>query len=176
MSTERDELAGRFWARVKKSEGCWEWAGSISVYGYGQFQPSRGKNYRAHRLAYELSIGPIPDGLVLDHLCRNRSCVNPDHLEPVASGTNILRGVGPTAQNAAQTHCKQGHPFDSTGSRGERRCTACDNAKTSAWSKEKRQAVVCGAPSRTGEACKMKIALGKKCRNHATTNAREVIA
>ena len=170
-----DELATRFWARVEKSDRCWAWTGSVSVYGYGQFQPRRGESHRAHRLAYEMEVGPIPEGLVLDHLCRNRACVNPAHLEPVTSKENVLRGVGPSARNASKSHCDSGHEFDAVGSKGERRCTKCDNERTSRWAIAKRQAVVCGASTRDGGSYKMRVALGKKCRNHSTANPATVL-
>jgi hypothetical protein len=83
----------------------------------------------AHRLFYEQLVGPIPDGLQLDHLCRVRHCVNPDHLEPVTQTANVLRGIGPTAVNAGKTHCVHGHPFtpDNTyiNKQGNRHCRAC---------------------------------------------------
>lgn len=87
---------------------------------------------RAHRLVYELLVGPIPDGLQLDHLCRNRGCVRPDHLEPVTRRTNILRGTGPSAIHARKTQCPHGHPYDRTVTRRgttERRCSTCENAR-----------------------------------------------
>ena len=171
MSTHQlEELAPRFWQRVDQKDGCWLWKGSLTVYGYGQFQPARGKSYRAHRLAWEIARGPVPEGLVLDHLCRNRACCNPDHLEPVTHRENVLRGVGPSAQNAARLTCSKGHSFDSVGSKGERRCIQCNNEKTGRWSRAQREAIVCGAPTRDGGPCKLKIALGKTCRNHATAN------
>lgn len=88
----------------------------------------RGTFY-VHRVAWETLRGPIPDGMQLDHLCRQRACWNPDHLEPVSPRENVLRGVGITAMNAKKTHCPQGHPYDdaNTGitSTGKRRCRAC---------------------------------------------------
>lgn len=103
----------RFWPHVvTKGDGCWEWTGSICPStGYGRLLV-RGRRFMAHRYAYELLVGEIPDGLQIDHLCRVRTCVNPDHLEPVTLGENVLRGAGITAQNARKTHCKRGHPFD----------------------------------------------------------------
>lgn len=103
----------RFWSKVRKTDHCWEWVGTRHGEGYGYigFGGRAGRNYLAHRVAYELLVGPIPDGLGLDHLCRNRPCVRPEHLEPVTDKVNILRGVGPSAQHAKATHCPRGHEY-----------------------------------------------------------------
>jgi hypothetical protein len=103
-------LKDRFWSRVNKTETCWLWTGATVAGGYGCLRAD-GRPLRAHRVAYELTVGPIPDGLVLDHLCRTPACVRPDHLEPVTQRENILRGTSPAAQFAAATHCKRGHEF-----------------------------------------------------------------
>lgn len=83
--------------------------------GYGQLKVKRPDGRegteRAHRVVYELMVGPIPEGMILDHLCRNRWCVRPDHLEPVTHRTNIFRGEGLAPANAAKTHCPQGHEY-----------------------------------------------------------------
>ena len=101
-------LADRFWPRVdKQAEGCWAWTGPRDKRGYGRL---RGR--LAHRIAYELAVGPIPLGLTLDHLCRTHHCVRPTHLEPVTVRVNTLRGEGRAAKEARQTHCVRGHPFD----------------------------------------------------------------
>lgn len=102
----------RFWAKVDKTDGCWLWKGQRFVSsGYGQFSVG-GRARVAHKVAYQWLVGPVPDGLELDHLCRVRHCVNPSHLEAVTHQENTLRGVGPTAANALKTHCPAGHPYD----------------------------------------------------------------
>lgn len=136
----------RFMRRIKKlANGCWEWTGSINpANGYGRIQHGGKRNpirSLAHRFAYELLVGPIPEGLTLDHLCHtvdqscpggiecpHRRCVNPAHLEPVTSLENSMRGKTPGAINAAKTHCKWGHEFtpENTGHYlGHRICRKC---------------------------------------------------
>lgn len=94
--------------------GCWVWRGGKSG-EYGMFPPFQGKgNVHTHVLFFRIQKGRIPEGLHLDHLCRNGLCCNPKHLEAVTCRTNILRGIGPAAQNAVKTHCLEGHEFDYT--------------------------------------------------------------
>jgi hypothetical protein len=98
-----------------RPDKCWEWEGGTDPGGYGESSrlvDGRVVRFKTHRRAYELLVGPIPEGLVIDHLCRNRRCMNPRHLEPVTHQINILRGYGPPADNARLTHCKRGHPLD----------------------------------------------------------------
>ena len=102
-------LGERLWSgAVETEDGCWEWRRTRNRNGYGQIGVG-GKTKVAHRVAYELAIGPIADGLQLDHLCRNRACINPAHLEPVTQSENIMRGSGFPPQLASRTHCLNGH-------------------------------------------------------------------
>lgn len=116
---------------VEPNTGCWLWVGA-TVYGYGCVKQGD-KVLRAHRVSYERHRGPIPAGLVIDHLCRQRCCVNPDHLEAVPQRDNVLRGESHVARWATRTHCDRGHAFDSrntiTRENGTRRCRECRNAR-----------------------------------------------
>lgn len=112
---------------VLHENGCWEWAGSRQHDGYGVIRRDKTADM-AHRLMYERSKGPVPDGMHLDHLCRNPWCVNPDHLEAVPPRVNILRGVGASAVNAKRIKCKHGHENWSTFMRNGymvRDCLTC---------------------------------------------------
>ena len=115
---------------VIQENGCWDWVGALR-HGYGRVH-DRGRSVPAHRVSYERAKGPIPTGLTIDHLCRNRACGNPDHMETVTNVENVMRGVSAPAQNARKTHCKHGHPFTpaNTGffGRGYRRCWTCHRA------------------------------------------------
>ena len=123
---DRDAL---FWAKVDRNGpgGCWIWTAHLKASGYGGVK-RYGRDHYAHRVAYELLRGQIAADKVLDHLCRNRACVNPDHLEEVEFKENVLRGVGYPAQQARKTHCKRGHPFDDDNTYvwgSSRICRAC---------------------------------------------------
>lgn len=101
----------RYWPKVERREDdeCWPWLGYLNRDGYGQFRGNG--EVLSHRFGYAVTVGPIPEGLTLDHLCRNRACQNPAHLEPVTMRENALRGNGFPAVNAAKTRCKRGHEF-----------------------------------------------------------------
>lgn len=121
---------------VDRSSGCWLWTGYVRSDGYAVRSVRRNGRVGAeyvHRLAYQAFIGPIPDGAQLDHLCRTRHCLNPDHLEPVSPRVNTLRGDAPTAKNYAKTHCKWGHEFTAENTHirpaGGRTCRTCEREK-----------------------------------------------
>lgn len=134
----------RFWRSFEKSDGCWEWTASKWTAGYGRFFVG-GRRVAAHRVSYEIHVGPIPEGLQLDHLCRNHGCVNPYHLEPVTPGENQRRGylagrakpgvpkgtvIGGALKHLNKTHCPYGHPYDGDNlyvdpKRGHRHCKTC---------------------------------------------------
>ena len=130
-SLDLPERQTRFWPRVNKTPSCWIWAGAKTAAGYGHFWDGKRTVY-AHRFSYELAVGPIPGGLQIDHLCRNRACVNPAHLEPVTAKVNVRRGTSmAVTQSRAmrRTHCKRGHEFSSENTsyepNGARICKKC---------------------------------------------------
>jgi len=124
-------LAERFWSKVERRNPneCWPWLGAKGKEGYGRVHRGDRRMVLAHRVAYELAVGPVPHGLELDHVkargCTRRDCVNPAHLEPVTRRVNLLRGDTITASNAAKTVCKRGHTFDHVR-QGKRYCSTCE--------------------------------------------------
>lgn len=122
--------------------GCIEWTAGLNGVGYGTFYRGKksaddnGRTY-AHRWSYEYYVGPIPEGMHLDHLCRNTKCVNPEHLEPVTCRENLLRGEGPSAVHAKKTHCPAGHPYSGDNLyvhpvKGQRICRTCGRLRARA--------------------------------------------
>lgn len=112
--------------------GCWLWLGALDPDGYGSLHVEDRKQ-RAHRVSFEIFRGGIPAGRQIDHLCRVRCCVNPDHLEPVTCKENLLRGDTLNARNATKTHCKRGHIFDEANTikvPHGRECRTCRNAQS----------------------------------------------
>lgn len=128
--TPESRIPSKFDIDIKS--GCWNWTGCMDRYGYGKFSVD-GRPVGAHRAAFNIYVGDIGSGMTLDHLCRNTRCVNPDHLEPVTIGENVLRGTGFAATKKRQTHCVRGHEFTSANTfltaGGQRQCRECGRAR-----------------------------------------------
>jgi hypothetical protein len=135
-------LIDRVFGRIDVTDNCWEWTGAKSA-GYGVVG-IKGKNVGVHRVVYELLIGNIPDGMHLDHLCRNPSCVNPAHLEVVTPRENTMRGYGPASINAKKTHCLRGHDLSDSciDKLGKRNCRKCRQIRKKAFYQRQREAVI----------------------------------
>lgn len=134
----------RFWGKVFKSDGCWDWKGAIGKNGYGVLK-IQNQFYRAHRISYFLKHEKIDKNLHIDHLCHNRCCVNPDHLEEVTLRENVIRGIRrylsvsstpifrlrqkPKAREK-KTHCSKGHPYDKINSQGRQICSICHRERS----------------------------------------------
>jgi len=143
--------ADRFWEKVSAEGPCWEWMAAKMKNGYGVFNLGRGLGTTlAHRFAYEQTVGTIGSGLQLDHLCRNRACVNPDHLEPVSQQENLRRGSGFVGVNLRKKTCPRGHVYDAVyvgRGKSERRCTSC--MKSYAYPKRRKSYVASRKPRLT---------------------------
>lgn len=145
-STLKPAQIARFWGRVQKTDACWLWTGWVNPGGYGRVTIG-GRPRLAHRVAYELTRGSIPDALTLDHLCFVKTCVNPDHLEPVTAEINFARAavagrlIGNGEEHRRKTHCPHGHPYDAVNThvnpRGSRTCRTCSRV-SSARSRRRR--------------------------------------
>lgn len=126
--------------RIDMTKDCWIWQGSLDEDGYGRF-PIKGQYKRVQRLMYELVGGKLQKELTIDHLCRVRNCVNPNHLEQVSVKVNTLRGNAPSAINYRKTHCKYGHPFDEANTyywRGKmRKCIKCNRRVVREWHRKR---------------------------------------
>jgi hypothetical protein len=125
---------------------CWMWRGNRDRDGYARFAAGEKRGFsRAHQFAYEVLVGPVKGGLHLDHLCRNRRCVNPSHLEPVSVRENLMRGETYAASAAAKTHCKYGHPLSGENlyvppGSGTRKCRECVRRRKREWRARQRDA------------------------------------
>jgi hypothetical protein len=140
-------LEERIWPKVNKNgkimpnmdSACWEWIGSKMSSGYGQIIIKENNKWRprpAHVIVYEIMVGSIPKGLEPDHLCRNRACVNPSHIEPITHKKNVMRGTSPVVDQVKRTHCPKGHPYDEENTlrrRGKRECYKCGAIRTLAY-------------------------------------------
>jgi hypothetical protein len=136
VSEIRLEVLQRFFSKLKINGNCWEWQGLLDKDGYGIFHETHSKQVRAHRFSYEYANDLIPEGLVIDHLCRNRACVNHEHLEAVTIKENIQRGdtgINAGAFNRAKTHCPQSHPYSGLNNQGRRICKICNYNAHHKW-------------------------------------------
>ncbi len=133
----------RFWQKVARGsdEECWLWTGAKLPNGYGHIRAVP-RNFYAHRVAYTLMRGQIPDGLHIDHLCRDRACCNPAHLEAVTHAENVRRGLR-GRMTPLRDQCAKGHPLFSKG-----RCLECTRARARAWARKHRHALRCAEASR----------------------------
>ena len=137
-----------FWPKVDVgwTHDCWEWTASVLPNGYGQFSSgkNRGTSILPHRVSYEFLVGPVGDDMTIDHLCKNKVCVNPQHLEVVTIQENIkrrdengyTRNINPW--NLRKTHCPRGHAYDVVTSSGGRGCRKCSNEQAKLYQRRKR--------------------------------------
>ena len=136
-----DLLVERFWNKIQVDEntGCWNWLGPKVGRGYGVITIDSRQRY-THRFAYEVNIGKIPESLTIDHLCKNKLCANPEHMEVVSNRENNMRGNSMSAINARKTHCKNGHPLIGSNLRvrktGVRNCRICIRKYERDWTKD----------------------------------------
>lgn len=143
---------------VVESPGCWIWQGHTESRGYGLYRYTVGRSMSAHRWVWEYLVGPIPDGLQLDHLCQVKCCVNPDHLEPVTARENSLRTYSVFANYARRTHCKHGHEYTPENTRyyphtgNARHCLTCEreHSRKSAEARKARRRAARAAPNKGG--------------------------
>lgn len=152
------DVFDRFFEKVDAEGPCWLWTGAKMKNGYGVFNRGSGAGTAlAHRFSYELLMGAVPEGAQLDHLCRVRNCVNPDHLEPVTQAENMRRGFGFVGLNSRKTHCPNNHPYDAvyTGrGKAERYCSKCQRVSPNARRYNSTPSAVARSPESDGR-CKI---------------------
>lgn len=165
VTKNRASIRARFMSYVDKGDcsGCWNWTRTQSNLGYGYFYAIRGGGLLAHRVSWEYHVGPVPYGMSLDHLCRNPSCVRPDHLEPVTHRENVLRGVSFAAKHAKKTACPEGHPYDALDTKGRRMCRPCARNRAKANYAKVRASVLDGSMPAEMHGSKRAIWAGCKC-------------
>lgn len=166
MTMSQEERVRLFWSKVHKTPTCWIWIAGIQN-GYGRFYVGP-NNIPAHKFAYELLVGPVPEGLQLDHVkargCLTRACVNPTHLEPVTRHENLLRGDGFPGQNARKDYCPNGHPLIDGNlctwelTVGKRACKICANEKGKRWRDENKAKLALKRKERRAEMVKQRLA------------------
>lgn len=139
-----EEDLKRFWSKVIKTKDCWIWSACKNPFGYGTFYLK--KLMRAHRVSYEISYGSIPNNLTIDHLCRNTSCVRPEHLEAVTQRENVLRGNSLMAINKKKFFCKRDHPLLGKNIycrplRKQRECRICREILRQRWELKQKERI-----------------------------------
>lgn len=134
-------LPDRFWSKVDPTpSGCWIWTAYLNGKGYGKFK-WEGRMAQAHRVSYEVLVGPIPDGMEIDHTCRTRACVNPTHLEVVEHRVNVERAPSAVVwRNRDATHCGCGEPLVTINRHGKRGCRPCANERNRQYRLRKKAA------------------------------------
>lgn len=125
-------VSDRFWTKVNKTDTCWLWTAATTQRGYGMFKLPGGRaSIPAHRFAYETLVGPIPAGFEIDHICRTRACVRPNHLQAVTVRINSLRSDNLGARESRKTHCIHGHPLTVVARPDRRRaCLTCERQRS----------------------------------------------
>lgn len=142
------KFESKFLSKICKTDSCWEWTSYVDKNGYGRFFIN-GKHQQAHRVSYEDKFGKIPEGLVINHLCRNRKCVNPKHLEVVTQKVNIQKGLTgfiTGLRMRAKTHCPQNHEYSEKNTyispNGKRRCRTCIRIQAEQYRQHKKLEVI----------------------------------